>query len=89
MCIFQGGSEGIILKTGLISLLVGVNIYKSLHFIIVTIATLSSFDRYVSRPQKAQLQVRRLVSYSTIYTVRVHVRVTSTNPRTVTQSQAA
>ena len=50
----------------------------------VTIATLSSFDHYVSWPQKAQLQVRQLVSYFTIYTVRVHVRVTSTNPRTVT-----
>ena len=50
----------------------------------VMIATLSSFDHYVSWPQKAQLQVRRLVSYFTIYTVRVHVRVTSTNSRTVT-----
>ena len=50
----------------------------------ITIATLSSFDRYVSWLQKAQLQVRWLVSYSTIYTVRVHVRVISTNSRTVT-----
>ena len=45
----------------------------------VTIVTLSSFDHYVSWSQKAQLQVRRLVSYSIIYTVRVHVRVISTN----------
>ena len=63
--------------------------YKDLDLIYyraytVTIATLSSFDRYVSWPQKAQLQVRRLVSYFTIYTVWVHVRVISTNSQTVT-----
>ena len=50
----------------------------------VMIATLSSFDRYVSRPQKAQLQVRQLVSYFTIYTVRVHVHVISMNSQIVT-----
>ena len=51
----------------------------------VTIATLSSFDHYVSWSQKAQLQVRQLVSYFIIYTVQVHVRVISTNSRTVTK----
>ena len=53
----------------------------------VAIATLSSFDRYVSWPQKTQLQVRQLVSYSIIYTVQVHVRVTSTNLQTVTHAE--
>ena len=50
-----------------------IKVFHLLISLSVTIATLSSFDRYVSWPQKAQLQVRRLVSYSTIYTVRVTV----------------
>ena len=60
------------------------SIIKYALIVSITIATLSSFDRYVSWPQKAQLQVRQLVSYFTIYTVRVHVHVISTNSRTVT-----
>ena len=58
--------------------------YLIIYFSIVTIATLNSFDRYVSWLQKAQLQVRQLVSYFTIYTVQVHVRVISMNSQTVT-----
>ena len=51
---------------------------------VIMIATLSSFDRYVSWLKKAQLQVRQLVSYFTINTVLVHVHVISMNSRTVT-----